>query len=85
MSLRPASTAPSYKALLKAIAAQLLQARRAQGYSRPEFAALIGVSPTRVWQVETGRSNNSLKVLLQYAEALDARLTITIEVLKWRE
>ncbi|MFD6905761.1 helix-turn-helix domain-containing protein [Streptomyces sp. NPDC060077] len=52
--------------------------REEQGLTQGQVAAAVGISQARVSQIERGEIHN-LETMRAYAEALGARITVTIE------
>ncbi|AYL37279.1 helix-turn-helix domain-containing protein [Streptomyces sp. PDY-4] len=56
----------------------LREIREEQGLTQGQVAASVGISQARVSQIERGEIHN-LETMRAYAEALGARITVTIE------
>ncbi|MCI3278607.1 helix-turn-helix domain-containing protein [Streptomyces cylindrosporus] len=56
----------------------LREIREEQGLTQAQVAATVGISQARVSQIERGEIHN-LETMRAYAEALGARITVTIE------
>ncbi|GAB2863566.1 hypothetical protein GCM10027074_33530 [Streptomyces deserti] len=56
----------------------LREIREEQGLTQAQVAASAGISQARVSQIERGEIHN-LETMRTYAEALGARITVTIE------
>ncbi|MGY1499751.1 helix-turn-helix domain-containing protein [Streptomyces sp. QTS52] len=56
----------------------LREIREEQGLTQNQVAGLVGISQARVSQIERGEIHN-LETMRTYAEALGARVTVTIE------
>ncbi|MGW3591875.1 helix-turn-helix domain-containing protein [Streptomyces fungicidicus] len=56
----------------------LREIREEQGLTEGQVAASVGISQARVSQIERGEIHN-LETMRAYAEALGARITVTIE------
>ncbi|MFJ3985553.1 helix-turn-helix domain-containing protein [Streptomyces fungicidicus] len=56
----------------------LREIREEQGLTQGQVAASAGISQARVSQIERGEIHN-LEIMRAYAEALGARITVTIE------
>lgn len=57
---------------------RLREIREEQGLTQGQVAASVGISQARVSQIERGEIHN-LETMRAYAEALGARITVTIE------
>lgn len=56
----------------------LREIREEQGLTQTQVAKLLGISQARVSQIERGEIHH-LETMRSYAEALGARITVTIE------
>lgn len=56
----------------------LREIREEQGLTQAQVAEAVGISQARVSQIERGEIHN-LETMRTYAEALGARITVTIE------
>ena len=59
------------KELLKKFGLNVKFARIKKGVTQEQFAELMGVHPTYIGKIETGRINMSLAKVLELAEVLD--------------
>ncbi|AKJ11815.1 XRE family transcriptional regulator [Streptomyces incarnatus] len=57
---------------------RLREIREEQGLTQAQVATSLGISQARVSQIERGEIHN-LETMRTYAEALGARITVTIE------
>ena len=71
---RSGSTEPEYADM----GDRLRQARQARGLSLRRLAALVGVSPSLISQVETGRAKPSVNTLYALANELGISLDVLL-------
>ena len=57
---------------------KLLEARARKGYTQKELADITGIDQSDISKIERGIANPSLNTLCRLADALDARLTLSI-------
>ena len=62
------------KELLKKFGLYVKFARMKHGVTRVQVAELMGVHPTYIGKIETGRINMSLAKILELAQALDVNI-----------
>jgi transcriptional regulator with XRE-family HTH domain len=65
--------------LLGTVVDQIVERMREKGVSRSELARSLGVSAAYVTKVLNRRANFTLESLGRLADALDARLTVSLE------
>jgi len=57
--------------MLKELGLSLKEFRKAKGYSQEQLSELAGLHPTYISQLETGKANPSMMILIAVAEQLD--------------
>lgn len=75
-----AERSPEFKAAYQeeAIRIALVKARNEAGLSQRDLAEKLGVSQPRIAQVERGSRPMSMKFLLAYASAVNARIEVQL-------